>query len=87
MLTILGNILFLLGSVAFLNEAWELTGVWLFIVGSVFMVIDSYRQRQAMMILQQQLEQAALAASITANAITPNSISTNDLSGLTSKTY
>ena len=87
MLTILGNILFLLGSVAFLDEAWELTGVWLFIVGSVFMVIDSYRQRQAMMILQQQLEQATFAASITANAITPNSISTNDLSGLTSKTY
>lgn len=58
MLTILGNILFLVGSVAFLDEAWEMTGVWLFIVGSVFMVIDSYRQRLALRTLQQQLERA-----------------------------
>jgi len=68
MLTILGNILFLLGSVAFLDEGWELTGVWLFIMGSVFMVIDSYRQRHAMMMMQKQLEQATLAASFSARA-------------------
>lgn len=78
MLTILGNILFLLGSVAFLETTWEMTGVWLFIVGSVFMVIDSYRQRQAMIVMQQQLEQATFAASLTTNA---------DLSGLTSRPY
>ena len=92
MLTMLGNVLFLLGSMAFLDEAWETAGVWLFIVGSVFMVIDSYRQRQAMMVMQRQLEQAALATSITANSITNNSITTNsitanDLSGLTSEPY
>lgn len=77
MLTVLGNILFLLGSVAFLEDTWETAGVWLFIVGSVLMVIDSYRQRQAMMILQQQLEQATFAASITPT----------DLGGLTSEPY
>lgn len=56
MLTILGNVLFLLGSMAFLDEAWETAGVWLFIAGSVCMVIDSYRQRQVLTALQQQLE-------------------------------
>jgi hypothetical protein len=77
MLTILGNMLFLLGSVAFLEDSWEMTGVWLFIVGSVFMVIDSYRQRHAMMVMQRQLEQAAFAAPLP----------TSELSGLTSEPY
>jgi FixJ family two-component response regulator len=60
MLTILGNITFLLGSVAFLDETWKSAGVWLFIVGSVCMVIDSSLQRQQTQQLKRQLEQLNL---------------------------
>ncbi len=45
-LGLLGNLAFFIGSVLFLPslESWQIIGVWLFIVGSLFMLIGATGQ-------------------------------------------
>lgn len=38
---IMGNLLFLVGSVLFLWDSTKLTGVWLFIIGAGFMLVGA----------------------------------------------
>ncbi len=41
----LGNVAFLVGSVAFLSDAWQTSGAWLFILGSAAFLIDGLARR------------------------------------------